>query len=239
VIDAMSGLLPPMDLRPPAPTPTGDEKVQREFEVMLVRQLLQDLKLPGMDGNAAMFSDIIEEALARQIVENRDGGPGTSVAVPRRGPKHDHDHEPAAGAVRKTSGFGWRSDPIHGAKKFHHGIDVGAPIGTPIRAGRAGTVLTAGPAGTYGNLVVLDHGNGVTSRYAHCSALDVVKGQVVAAGEQVGRVGSTGRSTGPHLHFEVRNNGTAVDPSSWLEGSQGSVPPIRLENTTTAPTGRP
>ncbi len=242
MIEGITGPQAPTELPRRNAAKEEDATVQREFQVMLVRQLLTDLELPGMDGQAAMFSDIIEETLARQIVDSGGFGDPSRAYVPAatRRPDHHHDPEPAGkGVIRRTSGFGWRADPLHGARKFHHGVDVGAPIGTPIAAGRAGTVLSAGPAGTYGNLVVLDHGDGVTSRYAHCSTLEVVKGQVVEAGQRIARVGTTGRSTGPHLHFEVRTGGTAVDPSSWLEGSQGSVPPIRLENTTPAPTGRP
>jgi murein DD-endopeptidase MepM/ murein hydrolase activator NlpD len=211
-----------------APSPSAsDAKVQQEFEVLLVRQLLKDLKLPGLDGQAAMFSDILEENLARQIVEAR----GLSGPV---GSPSSRSLEPSSteGVGRRSSRFGWRSDPFHGARKFHSGVDLSAPIGTPIAAVRAGTVLHAGPAGGYGNLVVVDHGGGITTRYAHCSTIDVRAGDPVAAGQRVGRVGSTGRSTGPHLHFEVRNGGTAIDPETWLDGAQGSVHPIRGETGT-------
>lgn len=218
---------------PKAPA-AGEEKVRHEFEVMLIRQLLKDLQLPGMDGQAAMFSDLLEDALARQIVDLRGltgpVGPAPAKAPPTPG---------AAGAAHVTSGFGWRSDPFHGERKFHYGLDLGAPAGTPIAAVRPGKVIHAGPAGTYGNLVIVDHGDGLTSRYAHCSSLDVAVGDEVAAGQAIARVGSTGRSTGPHLHFEVRKGGKAIDPTPWMGGSQGSAAPIRLESTTTLPTGHP
>jgi murein DD-endopeptidase MepM/ murein hydrolase activator NlpD len=242
VIDAIGRPTPGAALRPePAADPKKAEeaKVQQEFEVMLVRQLLQDLKLPGMDGQAAMFSDLIEENLARQIVESRGlsgpvGGPAPSAVRP---PRH-HEHAPSGAAVaHRSSGFGWRADPFHGERKFHSGVDLSAPMGTPIGAARGGTVIHAGPAGGYGNLVIVDHGDGVTSRYAHCSSIEVAKGDPVSAGQRIARVGSTGRSTGPHLHFEVRNAGTAIDPESWLNGSKDSVAPIRLESTTPAPSG--
>ncbi|HEC08513.1 MAG TPA: M23 family metallopeptidase [Acidimicrobiales bacterium] len=114
------------------------------------------------------------------------------------------------------SGFGLRTDPIDGSQKMHKGVDIGAPAGTPIAAAADGVVTWAGERGGYGQLVVIDHGGGVETRYAHQSRLDVVPGQRVAAGEMIGAVGSTGRSTGPHLHFEVRVDGEAVDPAGWL-----------------------
>jgi murein DD-endopeptidase MepM/ murein hydrolase activator NlpD len=100
---------------------------------------------------------------------------------------------------------------------FHPGIDLSAPTGTPVGAAAAGRVVFAGfDGGGYGNLVEVAHGNGVLSMYAHLSAFSVSVGQSVATGTRVGRVGSTGESTGPHLHFEVRVRGAAVDPVSAL-----------------------
>lgn len=121
--------------------------------------------------------------------------------------------------VEIGSGHGPRVHPIHGDLRTHHGVDMGAPAGTSIRAFGAGTVIEAGPRGGYGNLVVIDHGNGITSRYAHQSSLDVEVGQVVTAGDVIGRVGSTGASTGPHLHFEIRRDGVSRDPAPYLSSS--------------------
>jgi murein DD-endopeptidase MepM/ murein hydrolase activator NlpD len=115
---------------------------------------------------------------------------------------------PVNGTV--TSGFGWRWG------RMHEGIDIAAPTGTPIWAAAAGTVIHSGWLGGYGNLVVVDHGNGLATAYAHASAILVGVGQSVAQGETVSLVGSTGNSSGPHLHFEVRVNGTAVDPLLYL-----------------------
>jgi murein DD-endopeptidase MepM/ murein hydrolase activator NlpD len=109
-----------------------------------------------------------------------------------------------------VSGYGMRWG------RMHEGIDIAAGLGTPIRAAAAGTVIHAGWLGGYGNLVVLDHGDGLATAYAHASAILVGVGQSVAQGETVSLVGSTGNSTGPHLHFEVRVNGTAVDPLLYL-----------------------
>ena len=109
-----------------------------------------------------------------------------------------------------TSPFGWRWG------RMHEGIDLGAAYGTPIVAAAAGTVIYAGWLGGYGNLTVIDHGGGLSTAYGHQSSIGVSVGQQVAQGEIIGNVGSTGHSTGPHLHFEVRVNGQAVDPLGYL-----------------------
>jgi murein DD-endopeptidase MepM/ murein hydrolase activator NlpD len=114
---------------------------------------------------------------------------------------------PVNGVV--TSGFGWRWG------RMHEGIDIAAPSGTPIRAAAAGTVIFAGWAGGYGNLTIIDHGNGLATAYGHQSAI-FVGGGSVSQGTVIGAVGSTGHSTGPHLHFEVRVNGSPVDPMGYL-----------------------
>ena len=121
---------------------------------------------------------------------------------------------PTAGRV--SSGYGNRLHPILGVYRLHAGIDLGTAHGQPVYAARAGVVITAGPWGGYGNAVVIDHGNGLSSLYAHMSAVTVRPGDLVVGLEQVGNIGSTGLSTGPHLHFEIRLNGTAVDPLGYL-----------------------
>ena len=115
---------------------------------------------------------------------------------------------PAAGSV--TSGYG----PRWG--RLHAGLDISAPTGTPIYAARSGTVIFVGVQSGYGNLIIVDHGGGMTTAYAHQSSFAASQGQSVSAGQLIGYVGSTGRSTGPHLHFEVRINGTARDPMGYL-----------------------
>ena len=117
---------------------------------------------------------------------------------------------------RVESGFGPRTHPIYGTVKMHTGIDMHGPMGQAIRAGAGGTVILAGVKGGYGNAVMIDHGGGMVTLYAHQSSLAVSVGQKVTAGQTIGYVGSTGLSTGPHLHFEVRINGTPVDPMNYL-----------------------
>jgi murein DD-endopeptidase MepM/ murein hydrolase activator NlpD len=143
-------------------------------------------------------------ALAAQIREAQEGAGSTGTGQPS-----------AAGLIWPcdgvvVSGFGMRWG------RLHEGIDIGCGYGAPNRAAAAGTVIHAGWLGGYGNLVVLDHGNGLSTAYAHASSILVSVGQVVAQGETVSLVGSTGNSSGPHLHFEVRVNGVAVDPLLYL-----------------------
>jgi len=117
-----------------------------------------------------------------------------------------------------TSDFGHRADPMGGGSRHHAGLDVAAPEGTAVLAMATGRVVRADFSRTYGNVVDIEHADGTVSRYAHQARLDVQVGDEVAAGEQIGTVGSTGRSTGPHLHLEIRTDAGAVDPEAWLRG---------------------
>ena len=121
---------------------------------------------------------------------------------------------PAEGEI--TSPFGWRVHPIFGTQRLHTGIDIGADYGDAIRAADGGVVIHSDWMGGYGNAVIIDHGNGISTLYAHNSQLLVSEGQTVAKGQTVARCGSTGYSTGPHLHFEVRQNGSPVNPLNYL-----------------------
>jgi murein DD-endopeptidase MepM/ murein hydrolase activator NlpD len=121
---------------------------------------------------------------------------------------------PARGPV--TSGYGWREHPIFGTRRFHAGIDIGAPTGAPIVAAGSGTVVFASSRTGYGNHVIIDHGGGVATLYAHMSSIGASNGQRVAIGDRIGAIGCTGYCTGPHLHFEVRVNGDPVNPMGWL-----------------------
>lgn len=118
-----------------------------------------------------------------------------------------------------SSGFGYRSDPFNGGAAFHAGLDFRGPIGAPIHAAAKGTVSFAGVKQGYGNCIEVDHGNGLMTRYAHMSAFRAQVGQAVLAGQVIGAIGNTGRSTGPHLHFEVRINDRPVNPRPFLEAA--------------------
>jgi len=138
------------------------------------------------------------------------------VAVPLR--------KPVIGEVDMSSPFGMRMDPFNGRPAIHTGIDLRGEVGEPVRATAAGRVSLAGREGGYGNMVEIDHGNGLATRYGHLSEIDVKVGQMVRIGETIGHIGSTGRSTGPHLHYETRVNGEAVDPQKFLRAG------VRLGN---------
>ena len=124
--------------------------------------------------------------------------------------------KPVVGEVEFTSGFGVRVDPFVGRPAMHTGLDFRAATGDSVRATANGKVVSAGWAGGYGRMVEVDHGNGLSTRYGHLSAIDVKVGQSVKIGQVLGKVGSTGRSTGPHLHYETRIDGDAVDPRKFL-----------------------
>jgi murein DD-endopeptidase MepM/ murein hydrolase activator NlpD len=132
----------------------------------------------------------------------------TLVSVPVR--------NPVFGEIDMSSPFGMRMDPFVRGPAIHSGIDMRGDTGDPVRATAAGTVTTAGANGGYGKMVEIDHGNGLATRYGHLSAIDVQVGQKVRTGQVVGKIGSTGRSTGPHLHYETRVDGEAVDPQRFL-----------------------
>ena len=121
---------------------------------------------------------------------------------------------PASGPI--TSPYGWRIHPVFGDRRMHEGIDIGAPYGAPVVSASDGTVVYAGTMSGYGNVVVVDHGGGLSTAYNHMSAILVGSGQSVSRGSQVGAIGCSGYCTGPHLHFEVRVNGSAVDPMPYL-----------------------
>jgi murein DD-endopeptidase MepM/ murein hydrolase activator NlpD len=124
-----------------------------------------------------------------------------------------------AAVMMMSSGFGYRADPFTGGGAMHNGLDFKGPAGTPILAAAQGRVTAVGSQGGYGNTVEITHANGLVTRYAHLSGFNVANGQKVDRGVQIGRMGSTGRSTGSHLHFEVRLNGQAINPRKFLEAN--------------------
>jgi murein DD-endopeptidase MepM/ murein hydrolase activator NlpD len=126
---------------------------------------------------------------------------------------------PAPGYI--SSGYGGRNDPFGRGASHHAGIDIDADTGDPVSAAAEGVVSFSGVKGGYGNVIEIDHGNGYSTLYAHNSALLVKAGDVVRSGQQIAKVGSTGRSTGPHLHFEVKLNGQQVNPRQYLEKVRG------------------
>ena len=191
---------------------------------------------------AALSNEQVDEATLRRLGfypakagEAGEGGPFESVGNPtfkalfNSWKKLDQlqdgviaipSDKPIKTAVTFTSGFGVRADPFHRGAAMHPGIDLAGAYGTPIYATADGTVLRAGwNSGGYGNMVELDHGRGIVTRYGHMSAVLVHAGDHVTRGEQIGRMGSTGRSTGNHLHYEVRIDGRPVNPIPFMKST--------------------
>ena len=153
-----------------------------------------------------------------------------SISIPSQRPISD---------VKLSSGFGVRSDPFRGSAAMHAGVDMPGPIGTPIYATADGYVGRAGWASGYGNLVALEHGAGIETRYGHLSAILVHPGQHVRRGDLIARMGSTGRSTGSHLHYEVRMDGHAINPVPFLQTSDYLVQIQRRSDGTQIAIGGP
>ena len=137
--------------------------------------------------------------------------------------------EPVAGGLL-GSAFGWRIDPLNGRSALHTGLDFPSDVGTPILAAAGGVVVTQEYQAAYGNVLEVDHGNNLVTRYAHASRTLAKKGDLVKRGQKIGEVGSTGRSTGPHLHFEVLVDGTYQDPQKFLRaGAQMAGPSVAIQ----------
>ncbi len=172
----------------------------------------QAVRVPGLGARDARLQ--IPEALARVVGAGAPGGVPGLPGVADPAPSTAAWVLPVDGRV--TSEYGMRTHPVTGVYKLHTGTDFAAPEGTPIRAASGGVVRSAGWQNGNGNTVVVDHGGGVSTLYAHASALLVKPGQRIEAGESIAKVGSTGYSTGPHLHLEVRRDDKPVDPGPWL-----------------------
>jgi len=160
---------------------------------------------PAQSRDNAFETQLYRINLGREQI---DGYRRTLVAVPLR--------KPLDGETEMTSAFGVRTHPIFRRLAMHTGIDLRGEVGEPVRATATGKVTIAGRQSGYGNMVEISHGNGLATRFGHLSEISVKVGQLVRIGEMVGRIGSTGLSTGPHLHYETRVNGQAVDPQKFL-----------------------
>ena len=175
------------------------------------------------------LGEVLAAAFARQRGLTGGSGPELAPAIePRPGGRDLPATEstvvplsvvPSDGTV--TSGFGWRRDPFSGETRFHAGTDLRAAYGSDVRAAATGTVSFAGDRHGYGMTVVVDHGAGRQTLYAHLSAIDVRPGDTVEGGQTIARSGTSGRSTGAHLHVEAREHGLPVDPERWAAGMDG------------------
>lgn len=217
----------------------ADQDVGVQLETLFTKLLLTEVRksMPkdgGMFGgqSAQMYGDMFDQAIAESI--GKSGGLGLakqlalgeagdiqalqaslgrmrpSQALSRFTGHRTSGDMPVQGTL--SSSFGHRADPLHGGRKHHAGLDIAARRGTPIETVSSGVVRYAGERGGYGNMVIVDHPDGTETRYAHMDRIDVKAGEAVSRRDQIGTVGSTGRSTGPHLHFEVRQDGRAIDP---------------------------
>ncbi len=182
------------------------ERVSREKENLMVK-LTEDIKAYEKEYDKQL--ELAKEIEAEIIKRSKNTGPYSGGVMAW----------PVPGNNRISSYYGYRIHPIFKVKKLHTGIDIPAPTGTNIIAAAAGTVIYSDWLGGYGQVVMLDHGGGIVTLYAHNSSRTVSEGALVKRGDVIAKAGSTGNSTGPHLHFEVRKDGSYVDPIPWLRGN--------------------
>jgi len=209
-----------------APDIRSEADAHRALEALLLRQLLQASGAFRGGAAGAIRGDFFLDALAEALADAGGVGLAGALAPPAlEAPRQAAATALLAGEGRITSVFGPRADPIHGGAAHHRGIDLAAAPGTPILAAEGGVVRFAGDRGGYGLAVEIDHGGGLTTLYAHASELLVAPGDRVARGQPIGRVGDSGRATGAHLHFEVRQADRPVDPERALKAYG-----IRAEN---------
>lgn len=218
------------------------DKAGQALEESFIKTLLETSEAfdVGEGAGASFTKDAFISAIAQAVADAPAGKDGTGLGLLKnmhvndRGPDISPRHAPASGAAdlasllvgghgRKTSGYGLRHDPFTGETKAHHGVDIGAKEGTPVTAAQGGQVVFAGERGGYGNTVEILSANGTKMRYAHLSAIAVQKGDAIGPGAQIGAVGSTGRSTGAHLHVEVSKGGVRLDPEQVLKKIQTRV----------------
>ncbi len=191
-----------------------EEKAQAKLETLKQKQAEQKAIMATLETEKKAIEKGLAEleeasqAIAYKIRAAQSGGSAYT------GKSSGKFIMPVGGRI--TSPYGMRTHPILGTKRMHTGIDIGAGSGTTIKAADNGAVIFAGWLGAYGNAVVVDHGGGLSTLYGHMSSIGVGEGAVVSQGQSIGKVGSTGWSTGPHLHFEVRQNGNPINPWSHL-----------------------
>lgn len=181
------------------------ERAQEEKKVLndlKKRREEYERRIAELERSSEELEALIQKTVADATKSGTDGKGSGSLAWPLRG--------------RITSNFGYRRHPVWGGKNFHTGLDIAAAYGTPIRAADSGTVIMSGWWNGYGKAVVINHGNNTTTVYGHMSRIYANKGKVIEKGQIIGLVGSTGYSTGPHLHFEVRKSGKPKNPISFL-----------------------
>ncbi len=227
---------------------TAQEKAELKkacqlFEAQFLKMLWKEMRKTVPEGKLVhggygeeMFTDLLDQSVSDETAKggsmgiadmlerqlSRDGyaHPGAKIGETLQGAPGDFMMNPPVVDGKLTSGFGIREHPITGKEQEHSGLDLAAPIGTPVLAAAAGRVEFAGARGDYGNLVIITHPDGGQTYYGHLDEIEVSEGQMVSAGQKVATVGTTGLSTGPHLHFEARDvTGLAVNPLPKLAKS--------------------
>lgn len=189
----------------------ADYQTQAESQSELIQRLNSDrLALEAAQNQLERESKYLEVLIQQKVAAQAKTNSRTSIIIQGTG----MFAYPSDAAT--SSPFGWRVHPVLGYRRFHAGMDFAASYGSTIRAADSGTVIFAGWYGGYGRAVIIDHGKGITTLYGHSSELYVSDGQGVERGQAIAAVGSTGLSTGPHLHFEVRRNGSPVNPADYL-----------------------
>ena len=202
------------------------EEVAEAFEGIFVKMLLDRMPEEDPEGvmssgyGGQMFKGMLHSEYADRAATTTNFGIADAILRQLQQGQRDQPVAPVEDA-RVSSDFGLRSDPFHGHEQHHGGIDFAAPLGTPVKGVLPGRVMRAGPAGHYGNLVEIRHSDGRRTRYAHLDQIKVEVGQWIEKGRTVGTVGQTGRATGPHLHFELRDGERSVNPSQLLKLSPG------------------
>ncbi|HEX2152713.1 MAG TPA: peptidoglycan DD-metalloendopeptidase family protein [Acidimicrobiia bacterium] len=206
----------------------SQEELLAQLAVQREEQQVEVARVDGLRADAAREAESAQALVASltsdiaHFEEHKDGLEADAAALERelaaRGSQGERPSGPLARPVPGpvTSGFGYRVHPIFGTRRLHTGWDMSAAAGSPISAAGDGVVVSAGGRGGYGNAVVIDHGGGLATLYAHQSSMAVSAGEQVSQGQVIGYVGCTGYCTGPHLHFEVRVNGAPVDPSGYV-----------------------
>lgn len=243
---ARQSMAPEVPPTPSGEDPAAIREAARQFESVFIHQVFKTMRATVPEGGlldagfgGQVFTDMLDQQYAELASENGQIGLASLIAeqlgapaeqtirpavsgVRARALRAYGGADPAAGAWihpvegRVSSPFGPRRLEGEAEARLHAGLDIAAPTGTPIRAARGGTVTFAGRRGGYGNTVVIEHGGGLSTLYAHAASIDVAEGDRVRAGAPIATVGSTGRSTGPHLHFEIRRDGEPVDPARAL-----------------------
>ncbi len=210
----------------------------QEFESMLLVKMLQEMRKAGSwkvedeEGKEGLGADALFETLDVELASHLAKAQGFGLEKtllsqfagerPER-PEHIERLDPRERSERlersepsersENSPFGWRQDPFTGGLRYHRGVDLHAVYGEPVAAAAEGRVVFAGEQGSYGSTVLIEHENGIQSRYAHLSEILVGTGDRIVSGQSIGRAGQSGRATGTHVHFEVTVNGRAIDPS--------------------------